>query len=195
MRARLGGRAAVEQRRKDRARALQRQQQIVLDRMALEHGRLLELAADAHHGDLGLVMARQVDVAVEKHLALVGPRLAGDDVHHRRLAGAVRADDGAHLALVDDEGQIVDGAEAVEGDRDAVEIEDACGCGSWRLTPPAAVRAPVGRRPVARLRRDAHDRHRRFGCRSAAAPCMSRSLRELRQLVPQRRRCPWAGTA
>jgi hypothetical protein len=31
----------------------------------------------------------------------VGPRLAGDDVHHRRLAGAVGADDAAQLAGVD----------------------------------------------------------------------------------------------
>ncbi|MEL6197841.1 MAG: urea ABC transporter ATP-binding protein UrtD [Pseudomonadota bacterium] len=31
-------------------------------------------------------------------MAGVGPGLAGDDVHHRRLAGAVGADDGAHLA-------------------------------------------------------------------------------------------------
>ena len=36
--------------------------------------------------------------AVEQTVALVGPRLAGDDVHHGRLAGAVGADDGAHLA-------------------------------------------------------------------------------------------------
>ena len=35
---------------------------------------------------------------VEQHVAVVGPGLAGDDVHHRGLAGAVRADDGAHLA-------------------------------------------------------------------------------------------------
>jgi hypothetical protein len=72
-------------------------------------------------------MLGEVDQPVEEHLALVGPRLAGDDVHHRRLAGTIRPDDGAHLALVEHQRQIVDGAEPVEGDRDAVEIEDSAG--------------------------------------------------------------------
>ncbi len=40
-----------------------------------------------------LVEPGQVDAAVEEDRARVGPGLAGDDVHHRRLAGAVRADD------------------------------------------------------------------------------------------------------
>ena len=52
-----------------------------------------------------------------------GPGLAGDDVHHGGLAGAVRADDGAHLAGIDGERQLVEGAEAVERNGDAVEIE------------------------------------------------------------------------
>ena len=46
-----------------RARApvvLQRQQQIVLDRVHLEHGRLLEFAADAELGDLRLVELGQI---------------------------------------------------------------------------------------------------------------------------------------
>ena len=43
------------------ASRLQRQQEVVLDRVALEHGRLLELAADAELGDLGLVELGQVD--------------------------------------------------------------------------------------------------------------------------------------
>ena len=54
--------------------------------------------------------------AVEQHVAGVGPGLAGDDVHHRGLAGAVGADDGAHLAGLDRERQIVERAEAVERD-------------------------------------------------------------------------------
>ena len=50
---------------------------------------------------VGLVELGQVDARRRRALALVGPGLAGDDVHHRRLAGAVRADDGAHLAWLD----------------------------------------------------------------------------------------------
>src|SRR5207237_10210161 len=49
--------------------------------------------------------------------------LARNDVHHRGLARAVRADDGAHLAGRERERQIVDGMEAVEGHVHAVEIE------------------------------------------------------------------------
>jgi len=93
--------------------------------MTLEHGRLLELAADAELGDLGLVLLGQIHLAVEEHLAAIGPGLAGDDVHHRRLAGAVRADNGAKLARFDDEGQRIQRLEAVEGDGDAIKIEDA----------------------------------------------------------------------
>ena len=36
-----------------------------------------------------------------------GPRLAGDHVHHRRLAGAVRADDAAQFAVLDREREVV----------------------------------------------------------------------------------------
>ena len=39
---------------------------------------------------------------------VVRPGLAGDDVHHRRLAGAVRADDGAHLAGLERQRQVVE---------------------------------------------------------------------------------------
>ena len=81
---------------------LQRQQQIVLDRVHVEHRRLLELAADAELGDLGFVqLGEVVGALLEKHIAGVGPGLAGDHVHHGGLAGAVRADDGAHLARLD----------------------------------------------------------------------------------------------
>jgi hypothetical protein len=54
----------------------------------------------------------------------VGPGLAGDDVHHGGLAGAVGADDAAQLAGVDVEVQAVERLEAVEADRDAVQVED-----------------------------------------------------------------------
>ena len=44
-----------EEGRIDAARRFGREQKIVLDRVRLEHRRLLELAADAERGDLGLV--------------------------------------------------------------------------------------------------------------------------------------------
>ncbi len=110
--------------------------------MALEHGRLLKLAADAELGDLGLVEPGQIVQAVEHDVAEVRPGLAGDHIHHRGLAGAVRTDDGAHFAGLDGERKIVERLEAVEGDGDAVEIKE---CGGQRfhgrfLTPPATVR-------------------------------------------------------
>ncbi len=91
---------AIEQRAPDAARCPQRQLEILEHREVLEYRRLLELAPDAEIGDGALVELGQVDLAVEEDLALVRPRLAGDDIHHRRLAGAVRTDDRAELALV-----------------------------------------------------------------------------------------------
>src|SRR5439155_2159105 len=73
--------------------------------------------------DLGLVERGEILRAVEKDFAIIWPGLAGDDIHHGGLAGAVRADDGAHLAGRDGEREIVERLEAVEGDADAVEVE------------------------------------------------------------------------
>ena len=56
---------APEQGRARPAVALEREQEVVLDRVHLEHGRLLELAADAELGDLGLVELGEVVRAVE----------------------------------------------------------------------------------------------------------------------------------
>jgi hypothetical protein len=123
---------------------IERQQQIVLDGLALEHRRLLEFAADAEFGDPGLVEPGQVGGAVEQHVAFVGFCLAGDDVHHGGLASAVGADDGAHLARRERQRQVVDGVKAVERDVHAVEIQHR-GSGAaihhvHVLTPPRSVR-------------------------------------------------------
>ena len=90
---------AREHGRKSLARKLQREQNVVLYGMAFEDGRLLELSADPEIRNLRLVKFSEIVTAVEIDVAFVGPRLAGNDVHHRRLAGAVRSDDRAHLAL------------------------------------------------------------------------------------------------
>ena len=55
-----------------RAVALQRKPQVVLDRVHLEHGRLLELAADAELGDLRLVELGEIVRAVEQTSPLSG---------------------------------------------------------------------------------------------------------------------------
>ena len=130
--------------------------------MAVEHGRLLEFAADAEVGDFGLVEPGQIVQAVEHGFAGVGAGLAGDDVHHRGLAGAVRADDGAHLARLDGERQIVERAEAVERDGDAVEIEECRGercsiadpysAGSGSRTPSSAAAEARSRRSAVQCR-------------------------------------------
>ena len=97
----LGG-VAPEQRCARPPVALEREQDVVLDRVHLEHGRLLELAADSELSYFGLVEMREVvRSTVEVHVALIGPRLAGDHVHHRGLAGAVGTDDRPHLAGLD----------------------------------------------------------------------------------------------
>src|SRR4051812_533524 len=118
--------AAPEQRTLDAVVDIEREQQIVLHGLALEHGRLLEFTADAELGDAGLVQSRQIGDSVEQHGAFVGLGLSGDDVHHRGLAGAVRADDGAHLAGLERQREVVDGVEAVERDVHTVEIQH-CG--------------------------------------------------------------------
>src|SRR6266404_1161054 len=54
------------------------------------------------------------DGTFDIHFAAVRSGLTGDDIHHRGLAGAVRADDRPHLAGLDRERKIVERAEAVE---------------------------------------------------------------------------------
>src|SRR5262249_3972951 len=77
--------------------ALQREADIVLHRVHVEHSRLLELAADAEQRDLGLVKAREIVGAIEVDLARVRSGLAGDHIHHSGFAGTIGTDDGAHL--------------------------------------------------------------------------------------------------
>jgi hypothetical protein len=84
----------------------------------------LELAADAEFRDLGFVKPGEVVGAVEHDVAEVRPGLAGDHVHHGGLAGAVGADDGAHFAWFDGEGEIIQRLEAVERDGDTVQIKE-----------------------------------------------------------------------
>src|SRR5689334_12952483 len=55
-----------------------------------------------------------------------GARLveAGEAVEHRRLAGAVRADDRGDVPLVGGEGEVVDRGEAAEPHREMLDLEE-----------------------------------------------------------------------
>ena len=81
-----------------------------------------------------------------------GPGLACDHVHHRGLAGAVRPDDGPKLARVDHQRELIERAEAIEADGDAIEIEQRSVIteASGILCPYAALRFAIRGRPGAR---------------------------------------------
>ena len=120
------GRVQFEQHRGlDAFVGLQGQFQVLKYRELLKHRRFLKLAADAQRGNLGFVVTQQVYRAAKKYTARIGTGLAGDDVHHRRLAGAIGADDAAQFARGDVERQVVDGLEAVKTHVHVFKVEDA----------------------------------------------------------------------
>src|SRR5262249_30847244 len=93
---------------------------------------------------------RQV-AAEERDRSGIGPELAGDEVEERRLAGAVRPDDEASLARLDDE---VDGV----GDAQAAERFGEAAHGEGRPRRPSTGRdAAVG---LGRKRAAAHRKSR-----------------------------------
>ena len=97
--------------------------EVVEDREEFEDARLLELAADAGLRDFRLCQREQIDGAPEPGGAAVGPGLAGDHVHHRRLARAIWSDDAQQLAGIDVKRQRVESLEPIEGHRELFEIE------------------------------------------------------------------------
>src|SRR4029453_6811231 len=135
----------------------------------LEDGRLLELAADAGVGNLRFGQQREIDRLAEERGARIRACLAGDDVHHRRLACAVGSDDAAQLAVVDRQREIVQRLEAVEADGDAVEIKD---------------------RTMSRVHAAAGDGHPRLG--NALGPTVGawQPVHEVRPFDPRRRTSP-----
>ncbi|MOA25080.1 hypothetical protein D3C78_1457860 [compost metagenome] len=108
--------------------------------MAFKHRRLLELPPDAELGDVSLILFREVDTVFKQHRARVRPRLAGDDIHHRRLARAIRADDGAEFTGLHHEGERVERLETIERNGNAIKIKQAFGSVFGNrvhgLTPP-----------------------------------------------------------
>jgi hypothetical protein len=113
----------------ERFRTGQRELEVLEHGELLEHRRFLELASDARLRDLGLAEAQQVEAAPEPHRPGVWPRLAGDHIHHRRLAGAVGPDDAQQLARLDVQAQPVQRLEPVEAHRHAFDVEDPVGQG------------------------------------------------------------------
>ena len=96
---------------------------VVEHRHAPEQRDVLEGAGDAEAGGVRRRHVRQAlaakgDAAFLRHVDAV------DDVEHRALAGAVRADDGAHLVLEHVEGDVRQRVDAAKAQRDRVELED-----------------------------------------------------------------------
>jgi hypothetical protein len=87
-----------------------------------EQGEVLEGAGDPEAGD---AMGRSVDqvLPTEHHLTRRGLVDPADDVEHGRLAGTVRTDEPADLALLDVERQPVEGDDAAEADRHVLYLE------------------------------------------------------------------------
>src|SRR6185295_993349 len=93
--------------------AEERKHDVVLDRVLLEQRDDLVGAREAEVGSF--VRAQPDDVPAEKeHLAGIRGQVAGNQVEKRGLAGAVRADDEAALALGDRERDLADRRQAAE---------------------------------------------------------------------------------
>ncbi len=100
--------------------ALGRELQVLEDGVTREDRRTLELAADPQLDDFVLCESRDV-LSFEAYGPRVGSRLSGDDVHERRLSGAVRTHDASELAGLEVERQVVERSEAVEAHGDVVD--------------------------------------------------------------------------
>ncbi len=87
-----------------------------------EDGRDLERAANSGPRDHMRRLARDV-AAVEGDLARRGLQLAGEKVEERRLARAVRTDDGVTVALLDLEAHVLDRAQPAEAFAQVLDAE------------------------------------------------------------------------
>ena len=89
---------------------------------AAKQRHILEGARDAAAG--GVIGPHfRAGLALEGDAALLRRIEAVDDIEHRGLAGAVRSDDGADLALADIERHVADRADTAERERDALDRE------------------------------------------------------------------------
>ena len=74
---------------------LERQLQILKNSELLKHSWFLEFSANAHLRNLRFIETQQINRRAEKNRTTVRAGFTSDDVHHRRLTGAVGADDAA----------------------------------------------------------------------------------------------------
>src|SRR2546425_8132148 len=80
-------------------------------------------------------------LAVEEDAPAAGAQHAGQAVEERGFAGPVRTDDGADLAGLDGDADVVEGGESAEADGQAVGLEQ------WRAAPGRG--GPGGENPGA----------------------------------------------
>ena len=113
-----------------RFRRLGREHDVLGDRHHRDEHEVLVHHADAR-GDRGVRRVDRERLPVQEHLALVGLVEPVEDVHQRRLARAVLAEERVHLALAEVEVDRVVREDAREALRDAAELED----GRCRIRP------------------------------------------------------------
>ena len=106
-----------------RAARLAPDEEVLRDR---EVGHQVELLVDDADAELLRVLGRDrlVGLAVEEELALVGVVDAGQQLHQRRLAGAVLADQREDLAGVQVEVHVLERLDAGEALADALDVEE-----------------------------------------------------------------------
>ncbi len=116
----LAGPPAVEQ--SEHSRTLHTQHDVLGDG---EDGHQHEVLVDhAYPGVQGVArVVERDDFAVDEDLALVGPQEPVEDVHQRRLAGSVLAEQGVDLARLNGEVDAVVGDEAAKTFRDPTQLE------------------------------------------------------------------------
>jgi hypothetical protein len=85
-----------------------------------------ELAGEADRGAHAVGVAHHV-ASVHRRRAAVGPHQGGEDVHRRRLAGAVRAEQRGDGAGVDPEVDIVEHDRVAVGLTEAVHVDRCSG--------------------------------------------------------------------
>ena len=128
-----------------RALRLQREQDVVVERQRRQHGGDLEFQAHAGAGALGRRELGNVGVD-ERHLALRRHLGAGDALHQRALAGAVRADQAVEFVLADGE------RGAIERGQLAEDFLDAGGFKERHCASPSAWRQSCRRARARRAR-------------------------------------------
>src|SRR5262245_5815132 len=109
---------------KERLPAGESQLEVFKNRQLLKDRRLSKFSTDAGLGDIGFGELEQVQVPPKPRCSRIRTGLAGDDVHHRCLTGAIRPDDAAQLSGLDVKREIVERLKAVEADCQLLQIKN-----------------------------------------------------------------------